>query len=109
MCTRIEAIQVVITNQYGRKKDLVDWISLRQYETFVLTGLIREPVRMPDQQETSKSGVAVKEWVATQFAFERAENLNLKAAKRYRFSKGKEKSSVKGISKVKHILDKKIG
>lgn len=89
MCTRIEAIQVVITNQYGRKQDLVNWISLRQYETFVSAGLIREPVRMPGQHVTSQSGVIVKEWVATRFAFERAENLNLKAARRFLFAKRK--------------------
>lgn len=108
MCTRIEAIQVVITNQYGRKKDLVKWISLRQYETFVSAGLIREPVRMPGQHETSQSGVTVKEWVATKFAFERAENLNLKAARRFRFSKEKEKTSDKESPKAKVSL-KEIG
>lgn len=90
MCTRIEAIQVVITNQYGRKKDLVNRISLRQYEAFVSTGLIREPVRLPGQDLESSVGGTIKEWVATKFAFERAATLNLKAGSKFKISTEKE-------------------
>ncbi|MDE6007634.1 MAG: hypothetical protein K2G90_00310 [Muribaculaceae bacterium] len=85
MCTRIEAIQVVISNQYGRKSDLIDKISLSQYKIFVSTGLIRELVRMPHS-----SDVGIREWVATPFAFERANTLNVKADKRLLFQKKKK-------------------
>ncbi|MDE6792220.1 MAG: hypothetical protein K2J48_03965 [Muribaculaceae bacterium] len=90
MCTRIEAIQVVISNQYGRKSDLIDKISLSQYKIFVSTGLIRELVRMPHSSDVATSVMGIREWVATPFAFERANTLNVKADKRFLFQKKKK-------------------
>lgn len=80
MCTRIEAIQVIITKQFGRKQDLINLISFRQYREFVASGLIREPMRMPARLKSLRKGRYTREWVATPLAFERAKMLNIKSS-----------------------------
>lgn len=77
MCKRIEAIQIVITKQFGRKQDLINEISLKQYKAFVASGLIREPMRMPARHKELPESRYTREWVATPLAFERAKILNI--------------------------------
>lgn len=92
MCSRIEAIQVVITNVSGTKSELVDKITLRQYNDFIMAGLIREPVKVPRHTRRSSRLSILKEWVATPLAFERAKSLNLSAVRSLRLPSQKSRS-----------------
>lgn len=104
MCSRIEAIQIVITNVSGTKHDLVRSISLRHYEEFISSGLIREPVKVPGHTAKSSRLSVLKEWVATPLAFERANSLNIRAVKSLKFGSSNNRSLrsiVKAFSKAK--------
>lgn len=77
MCDRNTAIKYIITNQFGNKAELEAKIH-GHYETFVLTGLIYEPSRLPESITGRTAGRQKREWVATPEAYRRAEILSIK-------------------------------
>lgn len=79
MCTRLKAIQFVITNGSGTEEQLVSMISKRQYDEFMSVGLIKKPFRV---KASSSTGV---EWIATKLAFQRAYDLNLRPLRSLKF------------------------
>lgn len=83
MCDRNKAIKYIITNQFGNKDELVSQIK-GHYETFVLTGLIFEPSRLPESITGRSAGRDKREWVATPEAYRRAEMLSIKPDKSLR-------------------------
>lgn len=77
MCDRVTAIQYIITNRYGSKKELKEKIH-DHYDTFVASGFIYEPAHLPASITGPTRHRIVREWVATSEAFRRAKILHIK-------------------------------
>lgn len=80
MCSRTDAIRCLITNEFGKTDELKARITPRQYESFLTTGMIYEPAPAPEGIQSSGE----KQWITTQFAYERARMLNLKPGRKFR-------------------------
>lgn len=80
MCDRSDAIRYLITNQFGNKAELTERITLRQYESFLTTGMIYEPAQAPTEINPSVD----KQWITTGLAYERARILNLMPGRKFR-------------------------
>lgn len=75
MCTKVDAIRIVVTQKSGMKSMLIDRIG-RHYDSFVTLGLIAEFVPVPEalKQQGYKGNA---DWVATDLAKEKAKFYNL--------------------------------
>lgn len=75
MCTRRQAIQIVVEKNYGTIRDLKDRIG-DFYDSFVMLGLISERLPSPSG-ESIRNGESIIEWEATELATEKARIFNL--------------------------------
>lgn len=73
---RVWTIRVICHNRYGLKSELIDVIGKRYYEEFLKVGYIYEPVKMPDDYNEFEEQYK-REWVASSFAYKRADELYL--------------------------------
>lgn len=80
MCKRTDAIRYLITNGFGKTDELKAIITPHQYESFLTTGMIYEPAPAPAGITSSGE----KQWITTNFAYERARMLNLKPGRKFR-------------------------
>lgn len=75
MCTRRQAIQIVVEKNYGTVRDLKNLIG-DFYDSFVMLGLISERLPSPSGVSRRKDEPII-EWEATELAAEKARIFNL--------------------------------
>lgn len=97
MFNRRDAICSLITNRYGRKQELIDQIGEMRYNCFLFEGFIYEPAKLAP---VPPKGV-VREWIATDAAYNRAKILCVKPNKKFHLPSS---PSLSFWSKIRSLL-----